>query len=313
MFARGTTAGPPGGPEENVLVRGPAFTAFVAPARRACALWRTVLGTVLIVAIYAGSIVVAAALAAFLLGRAEAYAVVESLVTAETPRSTLLLLATFAGMAAGPMLVARFLHHRPAATLFGRAPRVLRDFVVAAIVVCAFYALTVSIWSLAFDAEPGLPWREWLAILPLTLLGLLVQTGAEELVFRGYLTQQLAARFRSPLVWMVVPSILFGLVHYAPVMSGQNALILVLGATLFGLYAADLTAMTGSLGAAWGFHFANNVLALAVLATDGTITGLALYMTPYTADAAGAVQLALVVDYAVLAVAWGLCRMALRR
>jgi uncharacterized protein len=45
-------------------------------------------------------------------------------------------------------------------------------------------------------------------------------------------------------------------------------------AATFGLIAADLTARTGSIGAAWGFHFANNTMAITILATDGTITGL---------------------------------------
>ena len=291
----------------------PAFDAFVAPARAAAALWRTALGTVLMVAVYAGSLAAAAGTTVLLLGRERSYAVASALADADTPGATLLLLATFAGMAAAPMLALRLLHGRPTSTLLGRAPRVLRDFTVAAAVVGAFYAATVGLWSLAFDAEPGLPPRTWLALLPLTLLGILLQTGAEELVFRGYLTQQLAARFRSRIVWMGVPAILFGLVHYAPAMSGSNALILVFGATLFGLLAADLTAATGSIGAAWGFHFANNVLALAVIATDGTITGLALYLTPYTADAEGAARLALIADYGFLIVAWGLCRMAVRR
>ena len=291
----------------------PAFDAFVAPARESSALWRTVLGSMLMVVVYAGSLVGVVALAVLLLGRVRSYEVAASVAEAETPGATLLLFATFAGMAAGPVTAAWLVHGRSPATLFGRAPRVLRDFVVAAVVVGVFYAVTVALWSLAFDAEQGLPPRTWLALLPLTLLGILLQTGAEELVFRGYLTQQLAARFRSPFVWMAVPSVLFGLVHYAPELGGPNALILILGATLFGFLAADLTAATGSIGAAWGFHFANNVLALAVIATDGTITGLALYLTPYTADAEGAARLALVADYSLLAAAWALCRLALRR
>jgi membrane protease YdiL (CAAX protease family) len=265
------------------------------------------------VAIYAGSFAAALGSAVALLGRDRAYALAAGLIEADSPRATLLLFATFAGMAVAPMVVARVLHHRSPATLFGRAPRVLRDFVAAAALVGGFYAVTVGGWSLVFDAEAGLRPRTWLAILPLTLLGILLQTGAEELVFRGYLTQQLAARFRSPLVWMLVPSILFGLVHYAPAMTGANALMLVLGATLFGLFAADLTGATGSIGAAWGFHFTNNVLALAILATDGTITGVALYLTPYTAESDGMARLALLVDYAMLTVAWALCRIALRR
>lgn len=291
----------------------PAFDAFVAPARRTCGLWRTALGMILIAAIYGGSLATAAGIAVTLLGSERAYGLALGVVESDNARSTLLILATFAGMAVAPMLVVRLLHRRAVGTLFGRAPRVLRDFVVAAGVVAAFYAVTVAIWSIPFDAEPGLPPRTWLALLPLTALGLVVQTGAEELVFRGYLLQQLAARFRSPLLWMVVPSILFGLFHYTPGMSAPNTLIVVGAATLFGVLAADLTRATGSLGAAWGFHFANNLIAIAVLATEGTITGLALYLTPYTADAEGAARLALLADYAMLLGAWGLCRLALRR
>ena len=82
---------------------------------------------------------------------------------------------------------------------------------------------------------------------------------------------------------------------------------------LFGLFAADLTAATGSIGAAWGFHFVNNVVALAVLATDGTITGLALYLTPYAADGEEIARFAIVADVAMLTVAWALCRAVVRR
>jgi CAAX protease family protein len=291
----------------------PAFDAFIAPARTSRAFWRTVAGTFLIMLIYAASFSTAVAAVAVILGPDSVFELATSLVEPHTVRSTLFLFSTFVGMAAGPIAVTRMLHHRSPATLFGRAPRVLRDFVVATLVVGGFCAVTLGLWSLPYDAEPGVDPRTWLAILPLALVGILIQTGAEELVFRGYMMQQLAARFRSPLIWMVVPSVLFGLVHYAPAMSGGNALMLVAGATLFGLFAADLTAVSGSLGAAWGFHFANNVAALAILATDGTITGVALYVTPYAADSEGVVRLAFIADYVTLAMVWGLCRLAVRR
>lgn len=290
-----------------------AFDAFVAPARRRCGLWRTSLGAVLVVLIYAVSFASALGAVVLLLGREPAYDLAVRLVEPDAPPETLFLFATFLGMGAAPIAVVRVLHRRPAATLFGRAPLVLRDFVLSVLVVGAFYALSVGLWSLVYDARPGLAPATWLAVLPLTLLGILVQTGAEELVFRGYLLQQLAARFRSPMVWLVVPSLLFGLVHYAPATTGPNTWILVGGAALFGLYAADLTAASGSIGAAWGFHFANNVLALAVLATDGTITGVALLVTPYAADAEGTARLVLVADYAMLTIAWVLCRRVVRR
>jgi membrane protease YdiL (CAAX protease family) len=298
---------------ESDLVPSPAFNAYVAPARPSCALWRTLFGIALIIAIYAASFSVALGTVVAILGPDAAYGLAASLISPETPRATLFLLATFLGMAAAPMAVVRMVHKRSPATLFGRAPRVLRDFVLCASVVGAFYAVTVGIWSLVYDAAPGVPLGTWVALLPLTLVGILLQTGAEELVFRGYLMQQLAARFSPRVVWLLVPSLLFGLVHYAPAMTGSNAWILVVGASLFGLLAADLTATTGSIGASWGFHFANNLLALAILATDGTITGLALYLTPYAADAEGPAQIALLADYALLVIAWALCRAVVRR
>ncbi len=290
-----------------------AFDAFVQPARRAPALWRTVLGAILVALIYAGSFAAALGSVAVILGPFRARDLAERLVALDTPRATLFLLATFLGMAVAPMAAVRLLHRRSAASLFGRAPRVLHDFAMAVTVVGALYALSIGLWSLAYDPVPNLPLGTWLALLPLTLLGLLLQTGAEELVFRGYLQQQLAARFASPLVWMLLPSLAFGFVHYAPAMTGENAWLMVGGAVLFGLFAADLTAATGSIGAAWGFHFVNNVVALAVLATDGTITGLALYLTPYAADGEEIARFAIVADVAMLTVAWALCRAVVRR
>ena len=56
----------------------------------------------------------------------------------------------------------------------------------------------------------------WLSFLPLAMAGILLQTGAEELLFRGYLQQQFAARFKSAGPWLILPSVLFGLAHYDP-------------------------------------------------------------------------------------------------
>ncbi|MBM9593208.1 CPBP family intramembrane glutamic endopeptidase [Roseitranquillus sediminis] len=291
----------------------PAFEAFVAPARRQPQLWRLLLGFVAMLAVYALSLAGFFGGLAFLHGRERALELASRLVEPDAPALALLLLATFAGMAAAPVVVARVLHGRGAGTLFGRAPRVLRDFVGAAAVVFAFYGLMIGLWALLHDARPNLAPERWLALLPLTVLGLIVQTGAEELIFRGYLTQQLAARFRTPLAWMLLPALLFGVAHYDPTVSGATALILIGGATLFGLAAADLTAVTGSLGAAWGFHFANNFVAIALLATEGTITGLSLYTTPYGIDTGGPVVWLLVADLALIVLAWALCRTVLRR
>ena len=288
------------------------FARYVRPAERRPQLWRLALGLVLALGVYVG-VIAAIFGAAYLLtgGDADPGVWAARAIRADRPGGTLLLLATFAGMALGPMLIVRLLHARRAGTLFGPAARTVRHFAIAAGIVLVFLGLPLVPWSLAWDLRPSLDPVRWAALLPLTLLGLVVQTGAEEVFFRGYLTQQLAARFRSRLAWMAFPALAFGLVHYDPTSAGANAWAVVFGATVFGLLAADLTAVTGSLGAAWGFHFANNVIAVALVATGDTITGLALYVTPYDLDE---VSPALIFgDALLLAFAWIVCRRVLAR
>ena len=114
-----------------------------------------------------------------------------------------------------------------------------------------------------------LPLAAWAAWLPLALPLLLVQTAAEELAFRGFLMQCLAARFARPLVWFLLPALLFGALHWNPAELGANASLVALSATVIGLVLADVTAKTGNLSAAIGLHFANNVTSLLVVSLPG--------------------------------------------
>ena len=166
----------------------------------------------------------------------------------------------------------------------------------------------VPTFFIGFDGIPNVPLETWAALLPLTLLGVLVQTGAEELVFRGYLQQQFAARFRSPIAWLILPAALFAAVHWNPDALGENVWLPLAVAFIFGLAAADLTAKTGSIGAAWGIHFANNFNGIALISTDGTITGLSLYLTPYSASDPDLVGWSILPSMVLLATAWYLTR-----
>ncbi len=289
-----------------------AFEGFVAPARARPQVWRLLAGLCLAGLGYALWSAGAVALYWGALGpeRPESWA--SALPDAETPAGAFVMLSTVLGMALGTVLAARLFHARRSATLFGRAPVVPRDFVIAAGLVGVIYAASLALWFARFDPVPQLDPGRWLALLPFALLAVLIQTGAEELVFRGYLQQQLAARFRSPLVWLLLPSLGFGLAHYDPGATGADLWLVVAATALFGLAAADLTARSGSIGAAWGFHFANNTAALLVVAVKGTIPGLALFTTPYTADDPAMARL-LAIDIATLGIAWFVVRRALQR
>lgn len=241
-------------------------------------------------------------------------AVMPELVEADTSRGTLLLLGTFVGMMLGTMLAARWLHKRGPGTLFGPRHMVLRDFAwgagaIALVVVVS----TLLLGSIGPQPMPNLSLGLWLQLLIPALVLVLIQTGAEEVLFRGYLMQQLAARFPVAPVYLALPAVLFGVLHYDPVTGGDNAWLIAASATLFGLIAGDLTRVTGNLGAAWGLHFANNVAAILLVGTTGTITGLALYVTPFPADDIATLRPLILLDSAVLIAVWAALRWRLKR
>jgi membrane protease YdiL (CAAX protease family) len=292
----------------------PAFDRFVEPARKRPQLWRLVVGLVLAMVVYIAWTVAVVAAAYFIVARDQDPILwTQGLVEAKEPGGTLLLLVTFVGMALGPMVAARLLHKRRAGTLFGPRVRTVRDFVTAAGIVFVILGLALGLWTLEYDAVENVPLSTWAMLLPLTLLGLLVQTGAEEVLFRGYMQSQLAARFRSPVIWLLIPALLFGFAHFDVATAGDNVWMVVASASIFGLIAGDLTARTGSIGAAWGFHFANNVVALAILSTGGTISGLSRWVTPYTLAEYDVSVTGLLLDVGTLILAWWLVRRAVAR
>ena len=240
-----------------------------------------------------------------------AAAIVWAMTNGSSPGGLLLLLYSFLIPALAVIAVTRGLHGRAAGTLFGAgARRVAGDALRVALPVLGLGLLTLP-FALADDAvsEHLSPWTV-AAYLPAALPAILVQTGAEELVFRGYLLQQLAARFRSPIAWMLAPSVLFAAGHYAPETFGAEAPLVAVWAGLFGIAAADLTARTGNIGAAIGLHFATNVMAFLFLGLAGSLDGLALWVQRH--DPASGISAFLVIDLLTMLCGWLIARLALR-
>lgn len=292
----------------------PQYAAYLAPLHAHNQIWRLVLGLMLIVGVYVAWMVAIGAALWLAAGLDGFERQLSRISRGADPWSLILLLGTFIGGWLGVALTVRLLHKRHLRSVLGRAPVVLRDFVLGvAMMALIGGGAALAMIPLIPPLEPATPMPEWLAFLPLALLGILIQTGAEELVFRGYVQGQLAARFRSPLAWMTLPTILFGLAHYAPAEMGANTWIMVASIGVFGLVASDLTARTGSLGLAWGLHFANNVLAILILSTAGGLNGLALLQLPPGAATEATLRPLLLADISLLALIWGGCRLWLRR
>ena len=287
------------------------FDKFVEPARPRSQIWRLILGVFLMIIVYVVVVIgLAAAMIPFL-----GFENLDWLISQDAfddSWALLWLLSTFLGMFLAPIVTIKLLHRRSIGSLFGRSAVFLRDFVITAAVYLAIGSPLTIGWIIFGDVSPNLNWLVWLSFLPLTLLALGLQTLSEELVFRGYLLQQLGARFRSPFFWMVLPSLVFGALHYDPSAGGTAALGVVGITAVFGLVAADLTARTGSLGAAWGFHLANNFIALALISIEGTLTGLSLFKSAFSI-ADGLPFAVLIGDICLILFGWFVVRRILLR
>lgn len=156
-----------------------------------------------------------------------------------------------------------------------------------------FRAVAVPVAMVLFALELLPPWIPssmvaetrflpgWLLVLPVALVAIAIQVTAEEAVFRGFLQQRLAILSPSPLVWMVLPSVGFGLLHYLNADTAIEGAIWVIFATLIGMVCADLTARHGTIGPAIGLHFVNNIFALMIWGVQGgNASGLALFLLP---------------------------------
>lgn len=183
----------------------------------------------------------------------------------------------------GVWLAVRLLHRRLLSGVLGIARRVDRgDFVRATAV-----ALIVSFASLLLGEviDPGFSrsnvgMAEWFGLLPVMLLLVLLQVSAEEVLFRGYLQQSLAARFASPLIWLVLPALMFTSLHWrgaAPLAMNLAGATIYLG---FSLVMTALVVASGNLGAAIGAHFGSNVVALLFFSQNPELGGGSLFVGP---------------------------------
>lgn len=256
---------------------------FWTPALPKVQIWRTVLGFAVLIGLY-----FVATFAVFEIGAALISSRPSQMLGGNTPASAAVFFATFVGFHIGLLIVLPLLHGRRYASLFGPAGRLnLRHFALGFAVTMALamflYAMTfVERIFIADEYEPVIrqirPVGAWLVWLLPALALIFFQTFAEEALFRGYLLQQLRGRFASPLIWAVLPSLVFGGLHFDAATYGTlNALAYVVNTTTTGILLCLITMRTGNLAAAAGLHFGNNA-ALILVGIDGNLDGFSLFV-----------------------------------
>lgn len=158
-------------------------------------------------------------------------------------------LATFTPMGLLALLAIRFWR---LPLPMGRTPALLGGTGLAMGVVG--FALSVALCAIAGTASEGPPAPQGIGLLLLEAALLLLQSGAEELTFRGWLQADLSRRWgRTPAV--IVAAITFAALHFVAAASDPMSFVtMLLGGLLFGF----AYARSGSFLMAWMIHFGWN-------------------------------------------------------
>jgi uncharacterized protein len=162
-------------------------------------------------------------------------------------------------------LAMRFIHRRPLRTLITPAHSIdLRRFFqgfgvwfVLSVLMSLVEALLYPgryVWSL--DLGRFVPF----ALLALVLIP--IQTGAEELFFRGYILQGAGLRLRNIWGLSALSGLLFGLPHLLNPEATVNYPLLGFYYFAFGFFLAYITLRDGRLELALGAHAANNLFSI---------------------------------------------------
>lgn len=259
------------------------FESYTAPARANSGWWRILIGLLLIAILWiVGSVVVLIGWVLYQYTQlgdfSLAMATMESVMQGGEPLFITVMLLSFIGVWGG-ILVAQAVHGQSFGSVFSpdRGPR-RGGFVPGALFALVFILPALGAALLVTDpVRSDVAMASWLMwLIPLAFL-INVQTTAEEMIFRGYLQQQLGARSRLWIVWAGIPSVLFGLLHFANADTTEGAIYYTLITGFMGLLLAALVWRTGSLWTACGVHWANNFFALTVIGPSGVLSGTQLW------------------------------------
>lgn len=291
------------------------FEQLVAPARPSATPLRLILGLILCAVLVFTFVMLASAVLDSAMSEDARAELNTSLDTGSDPAGVLgnLFIFTFLLMALDITL--RQVHGRTLPSIIGDWQTAKSQFRTVFFYLAGLYVVLMVLMPSDPDIAPtrNVEFGTWILYLPLALPALLIQVGAEELLFRGYMQSQLAARYGRPMIWILLPSLVFGLLHYDAELNGDNAWLVVLWAAAFGVVAADLTARAGTLGPAVALHFFNNFYAIFLAAPSGYFDGMALYTYPFEISDDRAIWAWAPVDLMMLFVSWLTIRLALRR
>lgn len=257
---------------ESPITAYPESDSYINAARQGHHTWlRYLIGTILIAVAWfvVGSIATLVVVIGYGLLVGD-FSVALELVSPNPPPDLILptflaIMVSFVPFFLGTAAVVRFLHNRPVRTLVtGKARINWRRVGTGAGVWLVLLMATLGIdlvlrpemYSFQFDAG------QWLPYTLLALLFIPIQSGTEELVFRGYLMQAMSVFTRNPILLLLPSSLLFAVLHLANPEVASNFWLLASYYLLFALFTAWISLKDGTIELALGMHIANNMTAI---------------------------------------------------
>lgn len=127
------------------------------------------------------------------------------------------------------------------------------------------YQLNPTNFTLHFEAKQFI----YLVIISLTLIPF--QASYEELLMRGYFAQGIGVLTRSRLFVILIPSIIFGLMHsFDPDVAKYGFWITMPQLIIYGLMFGLITVLDNGLELAMGAHAANNIFLIVFVTSNGS-------------------------------------------
>jgi hypothetical protein len=189
--------------------------------------------------------------------------------------SNLVLLLTFLVPFVAIPFITQLLHRRPywsvgLARLRLEAWNLWCGFLVSILIGLVAYLILWALGTLDFQWV-GFDWSQWLPLAVIGAVGIFIQAGTEEMLFRGYLTQFVRRMVKHPAVFLTIPALLFAAPHISNVAALGGGPLVMLPYFASGLLYGWAAWRTGSLWMALGLHWSNNLAGLLLVGVQGDV------------------------------------------
>ena len=182
-----------------------------------------------------------------------------------------LFLLTFAFGILGLYITIRFLHNQDFKSLTTARKkidfsRIFYSFILVVGISLVIFPINLFMSPESYEMTFNL--NQFLILILICLTLLPIQTSFEEYLIRGYLLQGIGICTKSRALAFTIPSILFGLLHFANPEIDKLGNEFIFAYIIMGFFLGIITMMDEGLELALGWHYANNLIAALLVTAD---------------------------------------------